>query len=66
MASGQGLGDDASEGERPLYPCRLKPRRQWCDWNGPGGFMGHTCGSWDDLWYPKPWITGAIDSERPR
>lgn len=29
------------------YPCRRKPRAEWCDWDGLGGFMGHTC-------LPKP------------
>jgi hypothetical protein len=24
-------------------PCRSKPRSEWCDRDGPGGFMGHTC-----------------------
>lgn len=23
--------------------CHAKPRSQWCDHAGPGGFMGHTC-----------------------
>lgn len=46
---------------RPLIPtCHSKPRRQWCDHSGPGGFMGHTCGP--DLWYPLPWIAMG-DSE---
>jgi hypothetical protein len=27
-------------------PCHSLPREKWCDRNGPGGFMGHTC-------YPK-------------
>lgn len=27
-------------------PCHAKPRDEWCDRDGPGGFMGHTC-------YPK-------------
>lgn len=26
------------------HPCHKKPRSQWCDHSGPGGFMGHTCG----------------------
>lgn len=54
--SHQGLGDEASEEvwERPLIPpCHSRPHRQWCDWDGPGGFMGHTC---YELWYPLPWI----------
>jgi hypothetical protein len=53
---GDGLGSEACEGEwtRPL--CRSKPRRQWCDWKGPGDFMGHTCGTLAETWYPKPWI----------
>ena len=25
------------------YPCHKLPKSQWCDHNGPGGFMGHTC-----------------------
>jgi hypothetical protein len=25
------------------YPCHKLPRVQWCDRDGPGGFMGHTC-----------------------
>lgn len=24
-------------------PCHSKPKATWCDKNGPGGFMGHTC-----------------------
>ena len=24
-------------------PCHAKPREQWCDRDGPGEFMGHTC-----------------------
>lgn len=26
-----------------VYPCHSRPREQWCDRDGPGGFMGHTC-----------------------
>lgn len=25
------------------YPCHALPREKWCDRDGPGGFMGHTC-----------------------
>jgi len=25
------------------YPCHKLPKEEWCDCNGPGGFMGHTC-----------------------
>lgn len=25
------------------YPCHKKTKEFWCDRNGPGGFMGHTC-----------------------
>ena len=25
------------------YPCHEHPRESWCDRDGPGGFMGHTC-----------------------
>lgn len=25
------------------YPCHQLPRNRWCDRDGPGGFMGHTC-----------------------
>ena len=25
------------------YPCHSKPQSEWCDKNGPGDFMGHTC-----------------------
>lgn len=25
------------------YPCHSRPQREWCDHDGPGGFMGHTC-----------------------
>ena len=24
-------------------PCHSRPKEQWCDREGPGGFMGHTC-----------------------
>lgn len=27
------------------YPCRSKPKEEWCDKDGLGGFMGHTCGN---------------------
>lgn len=27
------------------YPCHSKPKEEWCDREGPGGFMGHTCGA---------------------
>lgn len=26
-------------------PCHALPMSQWCDAEGPGGFMGHTCGA---------------------
>ena len=25
------------------YPCHKLPKEQWCDYDGAGGFMGHTC-----------------------
>lgn len=25
------------------FPCHNLPQSQWCDSQGPGGFMGHTC-----------------------
>lgn len=25
------------------YPCHKLPQSKWCDSQGPGGFMGHTC-----------------------
>ena len=25
------------------FPCHERPRDQWCDKDGDGGFMGHTC-----------------------
>lgn len=25
------------------YPCHSLPHTEWCDAQGPGGFMGHTC-----------------------
>lgn len=25
------------------WPCHRKPRKEWCDHAGAGGFMGHTC-----------------------
>ena len=25
-------------------PCHSKPKEEWCDREGPGGFMGHPCG----------------------
>lgn len=27
----------------PDYPCHSLERMHWCDRDGPGGFMGHTC-----------------------
>jgi len=29
--------------ERPEPPCHGRPKTEWCDKDGPGGFMGHTC-----------------------
>lgn len=26
-----------------FWPCHMKPKKEWCDHDGPGGFMGHTC-----------------------
>jgi hypothetical protein len=26
------------------FPCHSRPKENWCDNDGPGGFMGHTCG----------------------
>lgn len=26
-----------------VYPCHSKPKSEWCDRDGPAGFMGHTC-----------------------
>jgi len=26
------------------FPCRQKPKDEWCDYQGQGDFMGHTCG----------------------
>lgn len=26
------------------FPCHSKPKEEWCDYKGKGGFMGHTCG----------------------
>lgn len=34
---------DAVEEVKRVYPCHSKPRTDWCDHSGPGGFMGHTC-----------------------
>jgi hypothetical protein len=25
------------------WPCHRKPKKEWCDRHGGGGFMGHTC-----------------------
>jgi len=33
----------ANPAKRKTPPCHHLPRAQWCDRNGPGGFMGHTC-----------------------
>jgi len=38
------------DGHPDAYPCRQKPKKDWCDFDGSvkkvhkGGFMGHTCG----------------------
>jgi hypothetical protein len=37
------IEQERREGELPEPPCRRLPREKWCDRNGPGGFMGHTC-----------------------
>lgn len=29
--------------QRDEPPCHSLPQAQWCDRDGPGGFMGHTC-----------------------
>lgn len=26
-----------------VWPCHKRPQAEWCDRDGPGGFMGHTC-----------------------
>ena len=26
------------------FQCHSLPKEKWCDWRGPGDFMGHTCG----------------------
>ena len=31
--------------EEALHPCHQLPIKDWCDYAGPGGFMGHTCRS---------------------
>jgi hypothetical protein len=35
------------------WPCHRRSREYWCDWDGPGDFMGHTCVKplRDGLWY---------------
>jgi hypothetical protein len=37
--------DESPEAATPMEepPCHSLPRDQWCDREGPGGFMGHTC-----------------------
>ncbi len=32
-----------SEIYEDLWPCHKKMRHLWCDRDGPGDFMGHTC-----------------------
>ena len=55
---------DNEQPTAPEPPCHAKPREQWCDHSGPGGFMGHTC-------YPKtfgtrPEVFAAIERELER
>lgn len=40
------------------YPCRKLDESEWCDRDGPGGFMGHTCQKY------KPNGTPLNDYER--
>ena len=35
--------DKGIAGYPPPHPCHSRPKEQWCDHAGPGGFMGHTC-----------------------
>lgn len=37
------IGTDYKPITAKQYPCHRKPKEQWCDSNGHGGFMGHTC-----------------------
>ena len=52
-------------------PCHALPREQWCDRLGPGGFMGHACGTRPE--YLKGfnpilpnWCGQMITNKRPR
>lgn len=38
-------------GLEKIYPCHSKPRKEWCDHYGRGGFMGHTCQLKDGLYW---------------
>jgi hypothetical protein len=53
--SHQGLGSEMCETDWE-WPCRAKPMRQWCDWKGPGDFMGHTCRKHNDQTDWLEWI----------
>lgn len=33
----------AISAEKDSFPCHSKPKTEWCDYKGLGGFMGHTC-----------------------
>lgn len=38
-----GFPERAADKSAERWPCHQKPREEWCDRDGPGGFMGHTC-----------------------
>jgi hypothetical protein len=43
--------------------CHDGPVDKWCDWNGPGGFMGHTCEPSDPY---LAWIVREIRRDKMR
>lgn len=54
------MSHEASNSHQPVPgepPCHALPKERWCDRDGPGAFMGHTC-------YPPPPIdTTALASD---
>jgi NTP pyrophosphatase (non-canonical NTP hydrolase) len=48
---------DTGSATKVVPPCHAKPRAEWCDHSGGGGFMGHTC-------YPRPVVPLTFDALR--
>ena len=37
------MSDSPLPSKEKVWPCHSREQKDWCDRDGPGGFMGHTC-----------------------